>query len=360
MRGLAGLGRGIAGKLRRKQPAPGWLSHEVEKAMDTLRGGEAPPHSLLGFRTLIVPSASSAWVIVILSLATLPVSWMSSLWQPSFLSLDDADLVVGTLQTMWQVQAAIAGVAVPLLVFLIQSAKDQGGAATHTHDVLVRNSLIFPLVVYSLMGTLEIGIAVLSFPRGAVALVDFILILLPTVGFAVFAYLTVLRLLFAPARLRSEGMKVVRERMAKSLDASIDIRVGNNLLFACLRDVGVDYWPFSSSRDEADEYVTLRAHRAGVISDLHLGKLIALIESLPPKSDERAGVVGVTESTSSSVREVSTPDQEAVWLLKKYGQRIGSKDLAIVRIRRSSFGELRSDALESELGDALRVESDEG
>src|SRR5262245_55191518 len=129
---------------RRGHPQ-GWL---VKEAVGELRHGRGIAWR---FRTqaskLMMPTRASLIVLWTLFVVVALATWL--LGNPS---VPTGRLASG-LSTIWQVQAAIAAIALPLLGLVIQLAGEKGQTAARTHEVLTRQSGVFPIACWALLGT---------------------------------------------------------------------------------------------------------------------------------------------------------------------------------------------------------------
>src|SRR5207249_3144671 len=60
------------------------------------------------------------------------------------------DVFATVLTTLWQAHIALAGLALPVLVFIIELAKDDISAFAPSSEVLVRRTLAFPIIAFVL------------------------------------------------------------------------------------------------------------------------------------------------------------------------------------------------------------------
>jgi hypothetical protein len=70
--------------------------------------------------------------------------------------------------TLWQVDAAIAAIALPLLLFVIELSKDDKQAVTRSHEVLIRSTSLVFILTLSAAGLLKVGIDALWFPNSLI------------------------------------------------------------------------------------------------------------------------------------------------------------------------------------------------
>jgi hypothetical protein len=261
---------------------------------------------------------------------------------------------MGVYSTLWQVQASIASVALPILLFVIQIAKDEQSAAIKSHEVLIRETGIFPIIAAALAGTARVGIDVLWFSKHAVFVSD-LLLFFGTLLFTITAYLTTLRLLFDPSRMRSRSLAVLREKMRESLDLSIAARLGNRFLFERLEQMGVGYWFSPQDRFEDAPFLVLRALSTGELEDIHLGRLEDFLQQLPRRTPPLTGATaGRVPTVSEVASDIRNPDL-VVWFMKQYHGRITPTTTGVLRLRRSAFLELDQGALEARLQQCITV-----
>jgi hypothetical protein len=280
------------------------------------------------------------------------------LWDPRVVLAVGGDTLSTVYTAMWQVQATIAAVALPILLFVIQLSTDQRQAATRSHEVLIRHTWILPILVYSLMGTIRIGVDILWYPRPVVFLVDFVLILIPTILLALSACVSTLHLLFSPVKMKAHALQVVRENITQSLDASIGLRLANNLLFGTLKPLNVGFWPFSLDRSEANQYAILRASREGVLADINVQGLQGFIRKLPRRRRVPTGSVSQVDPMEGRPEErPGKDDKQHIWLMKKYGERITKVNEGLMRIELAQFEQLDLADLEAQLALLIKVES---
>ncbi len=236
-----------------------------------------------------------------------------------------------TLATMWQVQAAVSGIALPLLALAIQLAGDQQQAATRSHEVLTRESWIFPIAVIALLGTGLTGVALVWRVSDTSVFLGMSWFVITLTG-AVFAYARALITLFDPLRLRQRANEIIRERMSASLDESAARRLANNRLIAALDEWNVSYSPLPPSRS------TWRIYGLGpnqVITDINVVRLKTFLGGLP----RTAPNVG---SAASPVPEPSVDlgsgvGQDTIQWLKLVGQGSGALDKGILAVRKDAF-----------------------
>lgn len=334
----------------------GWLSEQVRSIMNETKRKKGPTPLKQKIQSLSLPNLKAIQVILLGLLFSIPLSWGLCLWDPRVLSLGNMDRVLSAYTTMWQVQAGIAAVALPILLFIIGLSKDDKQAAMRSHEVLIRETGVFPIIVFSLAGTFRIGLDIALFPKESVFLLDFILAFLGTIILAVFAYLSALKLLFSPARMKKRAMAVAKEKMDASLDASIEIRIANNLLFQKLAELKMGFWQFTPDRHEADQYLIVGIPTLGTLSDIHLGRLENFVHELSWKIPSKTHVITEPDPQAEEIGSITgSREREFVWVMKRYGEAVTKKHNGLIRLDKAAFDDLDANALEAQIGNFVRV-----
>jgi hypothetical protein len=350
---VRGLWNGVLRWLSvRRGGGPGWLSWEVREAISHQSAERPPPNSIRLARVLRTPSRRALVALAVLYIATLPISWLLSSWDPEVAGLPSE---IGSLyETMWQVQAAIAAFALPLLLFVIELSRDERQAATRTPEVLIRESAALSVIAFSLLGTVRIGVDIAWFQVESVFVIDFVLVFLTTIVLALVAYLLVLTTILSPTRLRRKSLEVLRERLRRNVRHSLEVRVGTNILIARLSNMGADYWPWPPRGQELKDYAVVRADRAGYLTDVHLDELARFIDRLPwaPPTSTVALAQRPTLASSSP-----GPTEPAVWFLKRYGDQVTDDSNGLLRLQRNAFTDLDENVLSRGLSRIVKIRS---
>jgi hypothetical protein len=254
---------------------------------------------------------------------------------------------------MWQVQAGIAALALPVLLFVIERSRDERQAALHSAEVLGRESWSFPIIGLSFVVVGRMGIDMSWFSENRLVFLSDVALFLLTLVAAIFAYYRVLQLILSPSRMRDRSIALAQEKTRSVLMRSVRVRIGNNLLAQRLNTFGVGFWPFGTSRREESQYLVLDVPRPGFFVDIHLGEFERFVGRLPWLSQPaQAGAEPSQPTPSPEIPE------ESVWLLRRYGDRLTKEHLGLVRLRRESFTDLTDAdklALEARLRSVVQV-----
>ena len=264
------------------------------------------------------------------------------------------DSLVSLFSTLWQVQAGIAGAALPFLLLIIEFSKDEAYASARSSEVLIRRTGIFPVTSIALAGTLKTGVDTLWYATPGVFYVDLGMFIVMVVG-TLYAYARAMQLMSSRTRMRAEAEVLLQERVAASVDSSIDTRIGNNILFKEVERLPLEYKFFKPKRKEAASYVTLSVRTEGRLEDIDLRKLERFLDGLPRRPGLEAVEVeaqpALVESEIS--REARRPKN--VYLLKRFRERIRPDDKAVVLLEKAAFSQLAPAELEEEIQDIFLV-----
>jgi len=335
-----------------------WLREIVRSEMK-LR--EPPTPFIERLRQITIPSWKTVLFMAIFLVISILLSWILSTLCSGLFIVKTEDSLQEFYLNMWQVQAAIAAVALPLLIVVIEFSKDLRHLAARLPEALVRETWVFPIIVFALVGTMRLGIDITWFQKESVFWFDFLIIFIGTIGFTIVAYTRMLLIVFSPVKMQRISMALIRSKMYLQLNTTIEQRIANNMLLKKLRDLGLDLWPFSPSRDEEKKFFILRSQATGILCDIDLGKLEVFVNSLlwrgagPPPV--LVSEVELEKDKIHGIRE-QLPKQY-IWWMKQYGKSITDQNNGLVRLDRSKFNIPNPTALEAQLTRLVRLSKED-
>jgi hypothetical protein len=244
-------------------------------------------------------------------------------------NLAKADML-SFFSTLWQVQTGISAAALPILIFIIELSKDEQEAVKRTAEVLVRETYIFPIIVFSLIGSAKIGIDTRYYMRESIYCSDSLIFFI-TVFLSCYAYYKALLLIFSRSELKVLSVKLLKEKMSKCLDYSVETRVGQNMLLEEIGKTGLTYNPFIDQK-ESDQYIILESGKLGTIEDVNLAKLSKFIRMIRDR---------FSLSLSENAQHIDSSDLKVpvIHLLKLYREDIVESRRGLIAIVRSSIME---------------------
>jgi hypothetical protein len=332
----------------------GWLSVQVRAIMRQKKMTGMFREKL---EELTLPKRQSLITIIYVFLITAPLSWyLNDLSQTP---KDQEQRLLDSYMALWQVQTSIAAVAIPILLFVIELSKDHRASATRSHEILIRDTMIFPATVFSLLGVFRIGVDVAWFANKVVFVFDLVFVLLITLTMAMHAYYRALKLMFSPSTMKRRSMALMKVKMKESLDASIAGRIANRILFEKLSVLNIGFWVLTP--DKSDQYLILRTNTIGLLSDIHATRLTEFVNTLPWKTS--ASEARMIPPESPETEDERCDDEgyksEAIWIMKKIGEPVLARNDALLRLDKSKFNALDASKLESKMQNIFRILSDD-
>lgn len=331
-----------------------WLR---EIAYDEVKRRKPPVSSSERLRQFAVPRWKTIVFVVILLASSIVGSWILSHLVPGLQIIETRDTLRSFYLTMWQVQGAIAAVALPLLIAVIEFSKDPRQTATRRPEALIQETWVFPIIACALAGTARLGIDIAWFLEESVFWADFGLVFIGTICLTIFAYTRMLSILLSPLKMKKSSMAVIRSKMNAQLDTTIEQRVANNMLLRKLRELGLELWPFLPEPDEEEHYLVLRSSVLGTICDIDLGKLEIFVNRLPWKESRLPSLFGaeaeLEKEKGKDFREQFS--KQYIWWMRQYGKQITKQNNGLVRLDKSMFDIRSHKALETQLEQLIRV-----
>jgi hypothetical protein len=237
---------------------------------------------------------------------------------------------------LWTVQAAVAGIALPVLVFIIELAKDDRTTGERTAEILIRHTWVFPIMGFSLLGLPLFGVIAGWFQSGFAYEAAFTIHAM-TVTLVVLAYWRALSVLFDRQSLRKKSIDLLVERVNSSLDQRVERRIGSRILVDTASALGLDYRMFGPNPRDS-RWIVLEASAIGILDDVNLWYLEAFVGLLPWKqTPDHAGLTTQHDAPTRSPRSANVPTEPALLLLKTIGGWVSSNDRGLIALEASRF-----------------------
>ncbi|MFL5963980.1 MAG: hypothetical protein ACJ757_13920 [Gaiellaceae bacterium] len=326
----------------------GWLSEEIDRATKEARpsasigktlGFELPRSTPLLVMEVIV---ASTLVLAACSVGLNFLSWRLGL--PIGASLNDL------YTTMWQVQAGIAALALPVLLFVVERSRDDPRAAFRSPEILLRDSYAYQIMAFSFIVVGHIGLDLAWFgSSAAVVLFDLVLVAL-TLVLAMYAYFKVVQLLMSSSLLHDRSLALGNERMADAAWRSGRLLKGGELLRREFETAGVNRWLFQNEDAATQLTISIKTSEPKYLDDVDLPALRRFLNRLPRKSDVDAS----TTQTFPTASPTTTPEP-AIWYLLDYGRLIRPPGVAFLRIRRDAFEDIDEAGITSALNACVHL-----
>lgn len=305
----------------------GWVVATSRRSLDDrLRTvAESPPTwkrvlAATRTRTVVVAGLYLALLGVLIVLKTKSFHVWSSL------APEDA---ASTLQTLWQVHAALVSLGFPFLLLLIQFSHDDGVKAARSSDVLAQETHVRPALEFAAGGLAAITIITAWLVSDSAVVVG-VGLLLSALGVLVWCYFRAIDLLMDRPEMRRLSGRVLRGRLKDSMTELWVLRAGNNLLQERLVSVGARsgyVWEAALT----DDWWVLPAPCTGLVTDVQIEELVGLVDALPRSTAPLA-------EREPLVTRSATPsgDDDRIRLHCLCGDRV-RQGQPVLSLRRSSF-----------------------
>ena len=235
-------------------------------------------------------------------------------------------------QNLIAIHAGIGTIIFALVIFVAESLRDD-----ETKDkarVLLKESFLFPLVVAEILAFFIFVLCNLNFWILAILIVGIGLLTIASL------YKTILVLLnkYRFAQKRSE---LLQERLLQSVDLAIEERIGNNILLSRLNNETIKLLDSPFPPDNESDYYSFNAKKTGIVSDLDLGNLMELADTIEANANENGFSFSGTKKHDVDVgKEEKTQKTKLTPLeinrrrhiVKKFHDAVNENDRTLIRV----------------------------
>lgn len=233
-------------------------------------------------------------------------------------------------QNFIAITAGIGTVIFALIIFVAETLRDDSERAR----VLLKESWLFPLTFFgvtTLLMFLWLDVTYVS-----------TLVIFALGGFAIFSISQMIRLLLNRSLFLEKEQNLFKDRVKKSIDKALRLRVGNNIFLKRLEDddYNIDFSIFS---EEKEGFTSLSLVEFGIITDINLCALNLLLEKLEEIAGKsnlsfkiRKDARPIDEESlevNDSFSETETKKRSPIkgYLLKKLGDELdGNRQQALI------------------------------
>ncbi len=300
-----------------------------------------------GLRSLSQPQSRPLRLGVVVYFAALFLIAVGlAAWEPSVLP-NLRPLQGDGMSVLWQVQAALVAVALPFLFVLMPLIRNDEMAVTRTAQLLMADTLINPILLFSLAGVVWMSFAALWLDRDSAKWLSVLFVFLPTVLGIAFAYLRSARIISDRAYVRRASVPLLLNLVDRSVVEQAAIEYANGALVGLLSAELFESSPWMPSGN----WIIVEANRSGVVSDVDGARLLASIRRLPP-----AEPMATTQpDPEAAPTDVAAPGDRRGHLITLIGDRV-LKGSSLLALREESFGPLDRASLATQLGDCFSID----
>lgn len=240
-----------------------------------------------------------------------------------------------------QAHVTVAGVALPVLIFVIERAREEEETRLPASEVVMRESWIVPLTIFALLTSIKIGWDYVGFGTTTPAVLTDITMFSLTVLFTARAVFLTLKLSFSRRVLKEKGLDLIRRKAAMSAERSVRIRLADNMLARVAGELRIGFWLFGVDREARSRFHVVEATRRGTLVNVNVVAMKEFMEALRFKPTVReAGAVGQEQAAAGAEAEAQPEwprrELERVFLVRRIGEEVTEKAGALILIDKGS------------------------
>ena len=151
-------------------------------------------------------------------------------------------------------------------------------------------------------------------------------------------------------------MRLLKERFEASIDQTVELRIGANILLQKARELGIVYSPLGP-RARDDRFVVLESPTSGYVLDIDLSLLEQFVRLLPWASQQMSQQSGEDQDLPESDPEAGLVKTQppAIQLLRVYGDRVYPLDRGLLALAKAHFEPIDRATLERRLSSVFEV-----
>lgn len=215
-------------------------------------------------------------IVILFNIITRAVNVPPSLCNQIFNLADKLRYLNGNhFQNLIAIHAGIGTIIFSLVIFIAESMRDE--SEKDRARILLRQSFLFPLVI----GEILTFSLFLWGDINVFSLIPIIIIGLLTI----LSLARIIIILLNKYKFLKIRIKLLKERLKRSIEGAINTRIGNNILFEHLKEMDLEYNAFVESANP--NVLCIRADKYGKVFDINLyllGKASELIEAESKKN----------------------------------------------------------------------------
>jgi len=252
-----------------------WLSSRIEKAKNELRGSNKflPWYKkiLQRMSQWYYPTIGNFAVMTIL--LTLSFSFLNRYF---YISYENAEFY----RTLVPIQIGIVALIFPIMIFIIGFSGNKMASGVNLSEVLLKESFLFPVGLAGLFFLVN-----LIWARSSCVIVIQIFVSAIMYSGVLFQ---IIRVLLSDKRLLDKSKALLKDKLRRSIENTIEERLGNNILMKELEEnkIELEYTLFDPER-EKDEYVNWEINQRGIVCDINfdsLKKIAQIVETASRKN----------------------------------------------------------------------------
>jgi hypothetical protein len=193
----------------------------------------------------------------------------------SWLRVTPTTATLQLITRLQQLEVGIALVFVPLMIFAVGLSARRSVSGLNIAEVLLAETYLFPIAIF-ILGLLGAFI-LLSTPLEAQ------LSILVTLTCASFVLYRLCKTLLDDYYLHSAAVRLLQDKIRRSIGTTVDARLGHSLLLSELSDTNIVYNPLHGALEDT---VFIPSAKKGTITDIDIDKLISFSKAMAIAAEE--------------------------------------------------------------------------
>lgn len=261
---------------REKAIQVGWVSEEAERLLS-----ETPSPALASLRRFssrleTAIGGLDVWLALVylvvgvgLALAGMRIPQDATPQEPSWTPIAYSALI--------HVQVALAGAAIPILLFLMGMAREDRALPMAVNEVLVRDTQVLAVLAFGLAGVVHVVLDSVVHSDSVFYWKDLFFVCIWSILLVAVAYMRTFRLLLQPSELAKRSIVALTKKMEQSVHRSAAVSIARALVVEGVKTIGLRA---GTPRDRRGSYRNLEPCSEGIVTDLNLDKLADVTKSI--------------------------------------------------------------------------------
>lgn len=237
------------------------------------------------------------------------------------------------------IQTGVVALIFPIMIFIIGFSGNKLAAGVNLSEVLLRESFLFPVGVIGLFFLVN-----LIWARSSYVVVG--QIVLSALMYAIVLF-RIIRILLNDKRLLEKSKELLKDKLRRSIEKTIEERLGNNILIKEFGDNKIELqYSFLDPTRKADDYIDFDLQQRGSIANInldYLDKIAKIIERISRRNGfsfyENIINLGVGEGDVSAVYSDGTETKtckknQERYLRKRFMDEVTDEHPHVLSVRR--------------------------
>ena len=327
----------------------GWVSQEADRL---LLGTTSPVVAVfrnLFSRLATAPGGPAVWWAMAYLVVGVGLA-LAGMRTPQGAVAPAVGWVPYSYSTLIHVQVALAGAAIPILLFLMGMAREDRALPMAVNEVLVRDTQVLAVLAFGLAGVVHVVLDSVVHSNSVFYRKDLLFVCLWSVLLVAVTYVRTFRLLLQPSELARRSVAALTKKMEKSLRHSATVSIARALVAERLKNMGLKA---GAPRERRDSYQNLEPCSEGIVIDLNLATLADVTKSIKAARPALEASAANSDEPRSTGRDAY--EDLDLFLAVSVGDRIDSSQRGFLYVPSGAVSEPQRKGWERRLWGAVKV-----